>query len=335
MKFTTVQKAFLALIVANTIWGAASPIFKLSLQNIPPFTLAFLRFFIAAVILLPILRGAIRLKLTSRRDFLLLLTNALLGITVNIIFFFLGLRLTLALNAPVIASAAPIITLFVAILFLREPFRWKRFLGMLLGTIGILVIIFEPLLAQGFDGSVVGNLFLLLATFGAVGGTVTGRELLKKYPPLTHTFWTFAIGTASFLPLAVYEYVQNPLLYAALDWRGYLGIIFGGFLSSAAAYSLFNWGLSKISATDTAMFTYIDPVAGGVLSVLILKEPITGLFLLGAALIFVGIGIAEGRLHYHPFHKLQTSWRKTSDIEPPSYKPTSRTSVIKHIFKNN
>ena len=35
----------LALIITNVIWGAASPIFKLALTNIPPFTLAFIRFF--------------------------------------------------------------------------------------------------------------------------------------------------------------------------------------------------------------------------------------------------------------------------------------------------
>ncbi len=334
MKLNTVQKAIVALIIANVIWGAAAPIFKLSLQNIPPFTLAFLRFFIGAAILLPILRGNVKLKLTSRRDFFLLLANALFGITVNIIFFFLGLRLTYAINAPVIASAAPIITLFFAIFLLREPFRWKKVLGMLLGSIGILVIIFEPLLQKGFDGSIVGNLFLLIATFGAVGSTITGRDIMQKYSPMTLTFWAFVIGSASFLPLAIHEYVQNPTLYAVLDWRGYLGIIFGGLLSSAAAYSLFNWGLSKISATDTAMFTYIDPIAGSILAVLILHEPITGLFLLGSTFIFGGIFLAEGRLHYHPFHKLRTIQEKAPDVTSPPSKPTDRTAVIKHIFKN-
>ena len=45
----------IALIIANIIWGAAAPIFKLALTNIPPFTLGFIRFFFAGSILLPIM----------------------------------------------------------------------------------------------------------------------------------------------------------------------------------------------------------------------------------------------------------------------------------------
>ncbi len=318
-KLSTVQKAFLALIVANIIWGAASPIFKLSLQNIPPFTLAFFRFFIASLVLIPVLRGKLSFTLKSHRDLYLLLGNALLGITANIIFFFLGLRLTLSLNAPVIASAAPIITLILAIILLRERFKFRKFLGVFLGFIGILIIIFEPLYKQGVDGSVLGNLLLLLATLGAVGGTLTGHELFRKYRPMTLTFWTFVIGAASFLPLAAYEYVQTPNLYAALDWRGYLGIIFGAFFSSATAYTLFNWGLSKISATDTALFTYIDPVAGTLLAFFLLHEPITTPFIMGAILIFGGIGLAEGHLHYHPFQRFRT---------PPKVLPIGNEPVV-------
>lgn len=40
---------FVALVIANIIWGGASPIFKYALQNIPPFTLAFIRFFFCRV----------------------------------------------------------------------------------------------------------------------------------------------------------------------------------------------------------------------------------------------------------------------------------------------
>lgn len=331
-KLSTVQKAFLALIVANIIWGAASPIFKLSLQNIPPFTLAFLRFFIASLILVPVLGRKISLKLKSRRDLFLLLGNALLGITMNIIFFFLGLRLTLAMNAPVIASGAPILTLLFAIVLLREPFKLRKFLGMILGFFGILVIIFEPLLEKGLDGTVSGNLLLVLATLGAVGGTITGYKLFRRYNPMTLTFWTFVIGAASFLPLAAYEYIKSPNLYALLDWRGYVGIVFGAVLSSAAAYTLFNWGLSKISATDTAMFTYIDPVAGAIFSVLLLHEPITGLFLLGTLFIFSGIGLAEGRLHYHPLGKLQSAPKLPPIANEPVVSVNTQT-VVKKLFK--
>ena len=301
---TTVQKAFLALIIANIIWGAAAAIFKLSLQNIPPFTLAFWRFFLGALIILVIIGKKVSLPLTSRRDGILLFLYGFLGITINIIFFFWGLRLTYAINSPVISSAQPILTLFFALLFLHEAFKLRKFLGMVLGTLGILVIVIEPLLLRGVDGSIIGNIYLVIATIAAVGQTIVGKKILNKYNPWAFTFWAFLVGAASFLPLALYEYAKIPHLYAALDWRGYLGIGFGAIFSSTLGYGLYAWGLSKITATDTAMFAYVDPIVGTVAGALILHEPITLPFVGGAFLIFGGIFLAEGRIHYHPIRKL-------------------------------
>jgi drug/metabolite transporter (DMT)-like permease len=301
---TTVQKAFLALMIANIIWGAAAAIFKLSLQNIPPFTLAFWRFFLGAIIILVVLGKKVSLPLTSRRDGILLFLYGFLGITLNIIFFFWGLKLTFAINSPVISSAQPILTLFFALLFLHEAFKFKKFLGMIFGTIGIIVIIIEPLLLRGVDGSILGNMYLFIATVAAVGQTIVGKKIVSKYNPWAFTFWAFLVGAASFLPLAFYEYASAPHLYALLDWRGYLGIAYGAIFSSAIGYGLFAWGLSKISATDAAMFAYVDPIVGTIMGAVLLREPITAPFLLGSVLIFGGIFLAEGRIHYHPIRKL-------------------------------
>ncbi len=336
MKLSTVQKAILAVIAANIIWGAAASIFKISLTNIPPFTLAFWRFFVGALLLLAILGKRASLPLRGRNDWLLLVSYALTGITVNIIFFFWGLQLTYSINAPVIASGAPILTMVLALLFLKEPFRLRKLMGMLLGTAGLLVIVLKPLLEKGIDGSVLGNIFLVIAVVAAVLQTIIGKKALAKFAALPFTFWAFIVGSASFLPLAVYEYVQTPALYALLDWRGYMGLAFGAILSSAAAYSLYAWGLSKITATDTSLFTYLDPVVGTILGAVLLKEPITGLFLLGAILIFAGIGVAEGRLHY-PAGTLAPAKAKPAAPSVPlstdeTPKKVDKQEALKRIF---
>lgn len=334
-KLNTVQKAFLALIIANIIWGAASAIFKLSLQNIQPYTLAFWRFFLGAILILIIMGKKISLPLASRKDGMLLFLYGFFGITVNIIFFFWGLKLTYSINAPVISSASPILTLFFALLFLHETFKLRKFIGMILGTIGICIIVIEPLLLRGIDGSIIGNIYLVIATVAAVGQTVVGKKIIHKYNPWAFTFWAFLVGAASFLPLAFYEYAKIPHLYAMLDWRGYIGIVYGAICSSTIAYGLYAWGLSKISATDTAMFVYIDPVVGTVMGALILQEPITAPFLLGGFLIFSGIFLAEGRIHYHPITKLiQLGKTIEHTISPPApARRLEKKKVIASIYK--
>lgn len=333
MKLSTVQKAVLAVVIANVIWGSAAAVFKISLTNIPPFTLAFWRFFLGAILLLIFLGKRASLPMKGKRDWMLLLGYALTGITVNILFFFWGLQLTHSINAPVIASGAPILTLILALTFLKETFSLRKLLGMIFGTAGILIIVLEPLLAHGIDGSLLGNVYLVIAVIAAVAQTIIGKKALTKFKAIPFTFWAFMVGSASFLPLALHEYLQTPNLYLLLDWRGYMGIAFGAILSSAAAYSLYAWGLSKISATDTSMFTYLDPVVGTILGALVLHEPITGLFLLGTLLIFGGIGISEGRLH-HPVASLPKP-QKTLPQEPKTLPRADKHEVIAEIFGKN
>ncbi len=282
----------LALIIANIIWGAASPIFKYSLQNIPPFSLAFLRFLIASLLLYPFVHKNIDYPDLKNKW---LWAFALTGITINISFFFLGLKLTESVNAPVIASSAPIIILVCSAIFLREKIKKAAIVGTLLSFLGILLII---------KGSLAGNFLLILSTLGYVASVVIGRKILTEKNSLGITFWSFLIGTVTFLPFMLLEYFQNPGWMANLDIRGWTGILYGGIFSSLIAYVIYDWALAKLPAYRTSIFTYLDPVVAIIIAIPLLGEKITPPFIIGSILVFLGILIAEKRLHYHPLHKL-------------------------------
>lgn len=338
-KLTPVQKAFAAIIIANIIWGSAASIFKISLTNIPPFTLAFWRFFGGALLLVIVLRGKTALNFRAPRERFALTGYALTGITMNIIFFFWGLMRTHSINAPIIASSAPILMLLLAPLILKETNSTKKILGILLGSLGILTIVFQPVLEQGIDGSIVGNLFLILATLGAVFQTIIHRKFLTRFDPVKVTFWAFLVGAASFLPLAVSEYIASPNLYLLLDWRGYMGLGFGAIFSSALAYSLFAYGLTRVTATDSSLFTYLDPIVGTVMGAVLLSEPITGYFILGSVLIFGGIVIAEGHIPHYPLYKFrsvhaQKEIETVASVPSPSRAPVNKRDVLRNIFES-
>lgn len=84
------RKAILALIIAHIIWGASTPIIKLTVATIPPFSLAVIRFWFTALILLFIL-GLRQGSLTiTKSDRLPVLAWALLAVPVNIALFLSG-----------------------------------------------------------------------------------------------------------------------------------------------------------------------------------------------------------------------------------------------------
>ena len=214
---------------------------------------------------------------------------------------------TASINAPIIASSGPVFVLLGSAIILKEKLKSSEIAGMVLSLAGILVIVFKPM-----DGEITGNLFMILATLAAVVNTIIGRKILTPKNTLGHTFWSFFIATLSFLPLAVWEYQQNPYWLSQLDTRGYTGIIFGSLLCSLAAYILFDWALAKLPAQKVSIFSYLDPIVAVAIAVPLLGEKITPAFLFGSALVFLGILIAEKRVHYHPIHRLFNNPNKSN-----------------------
>ncbi|MDO8610203.1 MAG: DMT family transporter [bacterium] len=296
-----------ALIITNLIWGAASPIFKFALGNIPPFTLAFIRFFFAGLIFIPL---AIRSwQKMSQKDLMEILIAGFFGITINISFFFIGLEKANSINAPVIASAGPVFIYIFSIIFLREKSNNKVLIGMLFSLIGVLVIIFSPIIMEGKKvdfGAVEGNILFLIATFGAVFNTIFNKEVLKRINPYQTTCISFLFGALTFSPFMVRE--LSTWSFSQLDIHGWVGIIYGIFFSSALAYFLYSYGISKLKAQEVGVFTYIDPVIATLLAIPLLHEYPNIYFVIGAFLIFGGIFLAEKRINWHPIQKLKESY---------------------------
>ena len=294
----------LALIIANIIWGGASPIFKFALQNIPPFTLAFIRFFFAGLIFLPLAFKNFQ-KISKRQWFEIFLVG-FFGVFVNITFFFLGLKKTESINAPIIASSGPVFIYFFSILFLKEKPRLKVFLGMVTALLGVLLIILSPILLDGkkiFLGEIEGNLFIVLATLGSVFQTLFGKDLLKKVNPYFVSAFSFLSSSILFLLFVPKELISWS--FFDLNLAGWVGIIYGVFFSSAAAYFLYYYGLSKIDAQEVGLFTYIYPIAAVLIAIPLLHEFPSIYYLIGSVLVFGGIYLAEGRVHWHPVHRLK------------------------------
>ena len=157
---------------------------------------------------------------------------------------------------------------------------------------------------NSFGRRFLGSFFIILATTSAVISTIIGRKFLTPENALGSTFWVFLLGALTFAPLMLWEFVQNPFWLAQLDSRGILGIVYGIFFASTIAYAFYDHALAQMPAYKTSIFAYIDPVAAILVAIPLLGERITPPFVIGSALVFLGILTAEKRLHWHPLHKV-------------------------------
>lgn len=297
------KKAILALTLASIIWGATPAIMKVTLASVPPFSLALIRFGTASLLLLPLVSTKLRIL---RRDALLVLLAGLFGVGLHIPLFFLGLKLTTALNAGIFVTSIPIFTLLFANMWLKEKITPNLILGALLGTLGIGTIVGQDLLRVGITLSPLGDLLILLSTLSFVCFEMVSKKLFRRYRPLCVTFYSFAIGTVLFFPFAYAELLNDPVWPSRLPQEAVLGMLYGIFFSSFAAYSLWQWGLSKLDVSRVGFFLYLDPVVATIAAVLLLQEAITASFLVGSLLILFGLFLAERRFpHYHHLRKLK------------------------------
>lgn len=297
------KRAILALTLASILWGVTPAVMKLTLTSIPVFTLAFIRFGTATLLLLPFILRSHKLKIANH-DVPLVVLSGLTGVAIHIPLFFFGLKFTTALNAGIFVAAIPIFTLLAAHMFLKEKLRRTLFLGALLGTLGIGVIIGQDLFKVTL--SPFGDLLILLSTLSFVAYEIVSKKLLRIYNPMVLTFYTFAIGAIIFLPFAYTELMNEPNWIARISDQAVFGVLYGIFFSSLAAYALWQWGLSKIEVSRVAFFLYLDPIVATVTAVLLLSERITPSFVIGAVLIFLGLFVAEQKFpHYHHLRKLK------------------------------
>lgn len=297
MNLSKHQLAVGGLIIANLIWGAAPPIFKWALTDIHPFTLAFLRFFIPALILLPLARGHLSIH---KKDYSNIFLVGFFGITINIVFFFLGLMQAPSINAALIASSGPVFIILISYFFLKDKPKSKVIKGGLIGLVGVLVVLITPFL-KGGNLTAIGNIYYLFSMIASVIAVLVVRKIMKRNHPMAVTFWSFLIGAAGFLPLFIGEIKEFGFL-PNLTIEGMVGLTFGIFFSSLIAYYLQTFALKYVTASDVGVFTYIDPVVTILVAAPLLGEFPDGVFVIGTVLVLLGIFMAEGRFHWHPFH---------------------------------
>jgi drug/metabolite transporter (DMT)-like permease len=244
-------------------------------------------------------------------DFYKIFLLALTGITFNIGLYYLGLSLSQSINAPIIASMIPVFLIFGSIIFLHEKLKLKALSGTIVSLIGVGIIIFRPIHQLSTAGSILGNIYLLLSVISLVSYTILLKKFKLKYHSSTIIFWIFFIATITFFPAFIFEN-HKASIHQVLSFQGSLGILYGAILSSLVGQVFYNYSVKYLNANEIGIFTYLQPVVTALVAIPLLHEQITFFYLLGSLFVFLGLFIAELKLHYnlfhHHFNSVDDSW---------------------------
>lgn len=298
---------YTAIVIAHTIWGINFVVAKLTLQEFPPMSLAFLRFFLAVLFLLPFIISEKKSIKIAKKDLPKLFAVGILMVTLNIGFFYIGLPKTSVVSASTLTMIIPVLSVISGWWILREKVYVVNLIGIVIGLIGAILLLGVPLTILGAKPSpetFLGNILIILASVSWVAGAVLSKKMLERYSTLTVTTIIFLIGTLSFLVPALTEYLKNPQWYQQVTIIGIFGLLYIAIASSISAYFLFEWGLSKVGVTRADLFQYLEPLVAITLGVLILNEELRFFSIIGAILIGLGVYWSTLTKEFHKHHKM-------------------------------
>jgi len=249
-------KAHLALLGANIIYGVNHIVAKGVMPNkIGPSAFVFLRI-LGAALLFWIIKAFIKEKV-EKKDFPLLILCGLLGVASNQMFFFHGLSLTSPIDASIIITAVPVMVLIFSTFLLKEKITLNKFLGIILGGIGAVILIWYGNRSVG-TSSVLGNIFVLINACSYALYMVLVKPLMKKYNPITIISWAFLFGFLFMFPIGIQGILVTD--FSAFTLNTYLTVAFVVLGTTFLAY-LFNiYALSKVAPSVSGSYIYLQPV---------------------------------------------------------------------------
>jgi drug/metabolite transporter (DMT)-like permease len=279
----------LPLFVVQVLYTIIPTFSKIAFKSFSPQAVVFFRITVSALLFGIIFFFFLYEKVQRKTDFLYFAVLACFGVAANQLLFLKGVSLTKAANASILITTIPIFTLIIAGILKQEKITLKKSLGLICAFIGVSVLInignFQ------FEGVMKGNLLILANSFFFSIYLVLSKPILKRYKPFTVITWIFIFGAGQII-LLILTGVINPVVKEIFvpQVMALLSLVI---FSTFFVYLLNALILKRIAASLVAMYTYIQPLAGTLLAVLVLKEGLSLNFFVSAVLIMIGVTIVS------------------------------------------
>ena len=279
-------REFSVLMMVCSIWGLHFVVMKFTIvdMGVPPLFYAALRVTLLALILLPFLRwhkGQMKAVLIGGLGF---------G-AFNYAFMFPAMQLTTASAAAVTIELYMPFSIILSVLILAERIGAWRITGSALAFIGVVLIgLGTPSEAAG-EGFALGIAFMACAAMSEAIGAISVKSV-KSVNPIQLLAWFGVVGSAVLWPLSL-VLEENQLSVFAPETRVNFGLalMYSVLLVSLVAHGSYYWLLQRLPIHTVAPSGLMTTVIGVAAGVLILKEALTAILLIGAIITLSGISI--------------------------------------------
>ncbi len=275
------------------LWGGSFIASKWGLEGLYPVELATLRFAIAAPLLLVLtllLEGRRAFRI-ARRDLPVLVVMALTGVTLQYIVQFVGMTYTTVTDTALLINMGAFFVIIPSALFLKEKMTLDNLLGVGIAFLGAVFVTTNGDFA--FTPNLLGDGLILICAVMWAAYILLGNRLAGKYSVLAQLNYIFLIGFILLLP-AYFVTPHHPL--GEISAPAWGCILYLALICSVVAYLVFNSAIIDLGPSKAAIYQYLEPFFAIILAIVLLGEPLTIPFAVGALFIITGIAQADSNL---------------------------------------
>lgn len=260
--------------------------------GIPPVALFTMRAVVAGI-LFWLLSIALPKEKVEKKDLFKMVAAALVGLFIPQMTFLSAITCTTTIDTSILSSLTPIMTMFVAAIFLKEPITFKKAGGVAISFAGVIYLIFNSVHASnGIDStSPWGVALLILNTLSFASYLGIFRPLINRYSVVTLMKWMFLFAFIISLPFSAMPLLQ--VNYAAISSKIWLEIGFLIIFATFFAYFLIPIGQKNIRPTLVSMYSYLQPIIATLIAIIIGTDSLSWQKVIAAALVFAGITIVN------------------------------------------
>lgn len=277
------------------IWGVNFPVIKVALESIPPLAFNTLRFPLAGLVLLALVRArrsADAETIRPRRSDWIRLVG--LGIWGNVVYQFLfiyGVDGTSAGNASLLLSTTPVWAALLSTAARHESLPATVWQGVILALGGMVLVVAGGV---GFSfglSTLRGDLLMVTAAITWASFTVGSSPMIQRYGPMRVTAWTLWVAMPALIVIGIPQLSTTEL--TSLGAREWFAVIYAGVGAIGLAYALWNRGVRRVGTARTAIYGNAVPVVALLAAWVTLGEPPTALQIAGAAVILGGLTLSR------------------------------------------
>ena len=277
------------------IWGTTYLAIRISLETIPPLLMAAMRYTSAGVILLAALRlRGETLPGPKAWPHLIVLGVLLLGFG-NGGVVWAEQTVPSGLTAVLVATSPFWMVGFDALMPEGQRITWRRALGLVIGFVGIVMLVWPELRFDGGGRAFLGGVVAAqIACIGwAIGSSYSrrrGRGHAREENVLaTAAFEMLFGGIALFIvSLALHETAR--VTFTPRTTGALLYLIFAGAIGGFSAYA---YALKHLPVATVSLYAYVNPIIAVVLGTLVLKEPFSARMIVAAVVVLAGVAIVR------------------------------------------